>query len=367
MINKADAADPLVLARLRAARAALGRGLAPRTGEGIAEALRARRGRAAAARRRVHGAAALRARRPDQPAPPAGRDRLDGAHRPTAPSSPAAPTPTWPASWRRTPSSRSPAGASRVLSPAPDPRRAMRVEVTSGVRTLCAVRYSGGVAGRAALVGSASTSRAAGDPARSAPAYPGASGSPLTPRRGPGRSPAPASRVVVIGDSWSAGLGLDRPARLLAVAARRPRPRRRVLRLRVRRARQRLRRGSPSPTGRRTRCVGAPTWSWSRADSTTATSPTPRSAPASPGWCASLARPTAVVVVGPASAPARAAGSRTSTPSWPSSPAVRRRLRLAPSTSTWPTSATGCTSPSAGHRAFGDYVDSRLSGLAQPS
>ena len=39
VINKADAADPMVLARLRAARAALGRGRRAKTGEGIAEAL----------------------------------------------------------------------------------------------------------------------------------------------------------------------------------------------------------------------------------------------------------------------------------------------------------------------------------------
>ena len=39
------------------------------------------RGRAAPAGRGVQGAAALRARRPDQPAAPARRDRLDGAHR----------------------------------------------------------------------------------------------------------------------------------------------------------------------------------------------------------------------------------------------------------------------------------------------
>ena len=74
------------------------------TGEGIARGARDHRVRAAAPRRGVRGAAALRARRPDQPAPPARRDRLAGAHRRRAPSSPAGPTPTSPASWRRTPS-----------------------------------------------------------------------------------------------------------------------------------------------------------------------------------------------------------------------------------------------------------------------
>ena len=81
VINKADAADPLVLARLRAARAALGRRVSAKTGEGIAEALALVEGELPRPGRGVQGAAALRARRPDQPAAPARRDRLDGAHR----------------------------------------------------------------------------------------------------------------------------------------------------------------------------------------------------------------------------------------------------------------------------------------------
>ena len=75
-----------------------------KTGEGIAEALAVRRGRAAPAGRGVQGAAALRARRPDQPAPPARRDRLAGAHRRRHDRGRAAPTRTSPASSRRTPS-----------------------------------------------------------------------------------------------------------------------------------------------------------------------------------------------------------------------------------------------------------------------
>ena len=80
VINKADAADPLVLARLQRAEPH-SVVVSAKTGEGIADALAAGRGRAAPAGRRVQGAAALRARRPDQPAAPARRDRLDGAHR----------------------------------------------------------------------------------------------------------------------------------------------------------------------------------------------------------------------------------------------------------------------------------------------
>ena len=79
VINKADLADPMVIARLRQ-REPHSVVVSARTGEGIAEALADRRGRAAAARCRVHRAAALRARRPDRPAAPRGRDRLPGPH-----------------------------------------------------------------------------------------------------------------------------------------------------------------------------------------------------------------------------------------------------------------------------------------------
>ena len=80
VINKADTADPMVLARLRQ-REPHSVVVSAKTGEGIAGGDRGRRGRAAPAGRRVQGAAALRARRPDQPAAPARRDRVDGAHR----------------------------------------------------------------------------------------------------------------------------------------------------------------------------------------------------------------------------------------------------------------------------------------------
>ena len=80
VINKADAADPLVLARLRA-REPHSVVVSARTGEGIEDGAGRRRGRPAAPDRRVLRAAALRARRPHQPAAPGGRDRLAGAHR----------------------------------------------------------------------------------------------------------------------------------------------------------------------------------------------------------------------------------------------------------------------------------------------
>ena len=80
VINKADAADPMVLARLRQ-REPHSVVVSARTGEGIARGAGPDRGRAAAPGGGVPGAAALRARRPGQPDPPAGRDRLDGAHR----------------------------------------------------------------------------------------------------------------------------------------------------------------------------------------------------------------------------------------------------------------------------------------------
>ena len=80
VINKADAADPMVISRLRA-REPHSVVVSAKTGEGIDDALRTDRVRAAPAAGRVRRAAALRARRPGQPDPPGGRDRLDGAHR----------------------------------------------------------------------------------------------------------------------------------------------------------------------------------------------------------------------------------------------------------------------------------------------
>ena len=80
MINKADAADPLVLARLQRAEPH-SIVVSARTGQGIDALRELVEGELPRPGRRVHGAAALRARRPDQQAPPARRDRLDGAHR----------------------------------------------------------------------------------------------------------------------------------------------------------------------------------------------------------------------------------------------------------------------------------------------
>ena len=61
VINKADAADPMVIARLRQ-REPHSVVVSAKTGEGIAEALRAVESELPQAGRRVHGAAALRAR-----------------------------------------------------------------------------------------------------------------------------------------------------------------------------------------------------------------------------------------------------------------------------------------------------------------
>ena len=80
VINKADIADPLVLARLRQ-REPHSVVVSAQTGEGIAEALAASRGRPAPSRDRDHRAAALRARRPAQPRARERRGALPGAHR----------------------------------------------------------------------------------------------------------------------------------------------------------------------------------------------------------------------------------------------------------------------------------------------
>ena len=80
VINKADAADPMVLARLRQ-REPHSVVVSAKTGEGIAEALALVEGELPRPGVEFQRAAALRARRPGQPDPPAGRDRLDGAHR----------------------------------------------------------------------------------------------------------------------------------------------------------------------------------------------------------------------------------------------------------------------------------------------
>ena len=80
VINKADIADPLVIARLRQ-REPHSVVVSAKTGEGIAEALAADRGRPAATGGRGRGAAALRPRRPAQPGARQRRGDLGRAHR----------------------------------------------------------------------------------------------------------------------------------------------------------------------------------------------------------------------------------------------------------------------------------------------
>ena len=105
VINKADAADPLVVAQLLAARAARRR-RQRHTGEGIDELLAGDRGRPAAAGRRVRRPA-CRTRAATCSTRSTSRARSSRSTTPaTARSSAAAPTPTWPASSRRTPSDR---------------------------------------------------------------------------------------------------------------------------------------------------------------------------------------------------------------------------------------------------------------------
>ena len=79
VINKADAADPMVIARLRQ-REPHSVVVSAKTGEGIDAALKVVEDESPA-RRRVRGPGALRAGRPARPAPPRGRDRLARAHR----------------------------------------------------------------------------------------------------------------------------------------------------------------------------------------------------------------------------------------------------------------------------------------------
>ena len=112
VINKADAADPLVIGRLRA-REPHSVVVSAKTGEGIEEALADDRVRAAAAAGRVRRAAALRARRPGQPDPPGGRDRLAGAHRRRHA--------------RRRPGQRRPRGRADGVRPLTDPARGRTV------------------------------------------------------------------------------------------------------------------------------------------------------------------------------------------------------------------------------------------------
>ena len=80
VINKADAADPMVLARLQAARAALRGGLR-QDRRGHRGGAARRRGRPAPARGVVRGAAALRAGGPAEPDPRQRRGRVARAHR----------------------------------------------------------------------------------------------------------------------------------------------------------------------------------------------------------------------------------------------------------------------------------------------
>ena len=97
VINKADAADPMVISRLQAARAALRRGLR-QDRRGHRRRAARRRGRPAAPGRAVRRAAALRARRPAQPDPRQRRGRVHRAHRRRVRGCAVACTPTWPAS-----------------------------------------------------------------------------------------------------------------------------------------------------------------------------------------------------------------------------------------------------------------------------
>ena len=80
VINKADAADPMVIARLRQ-REPHSVVVSAKTGEGIAAALATVEAELPQPGRRVQRAAALRARRPHQPAAPDRRDRQPRAHR----------------------------------------------------------------------------------------------------------------------------------------------------------------------------------------------------------------------------------------------------------------------------------------------
>ena len=80
VINKADAADPIVISRLKSARAALGGGLR-QDRRGHRRRAAGGRGRPAAPGRAVRRAAALRAGRPAEPDPRQRRGRVRRAHR----------------------------------------------------------------------------------------------------------------------------------------------------------------------------------------------------------------------------------------------------------------------------------------------
>ena len=80
VINKADAADPMVVARLRQ-REPHSVVVSAQTGEGITEALAVIEAELPRPEVEFSAPGALRPRRPDQPAAPAGRDRVPRAHR----------------------------------------------------------------------------------------------------------------------------------------------------------------------------------------------------------------------------------------------------------------------------------------------
>ena len=123
--------------------------------------------------------------------------------------------------------------------------------------------------------------------------------------------------------------------------------------------------GSPSRTGPGQPSRTAPTWSWSRVGSTTGTTPTPRSAPASPGWSGSSVRrtwPAWSWSAPPAHRPGPS-GSRTSTRCSPSS---REQYGVGyVSTADLDLSYLGdeLHLTGSGHRAFGDAVARRIAAL----
>ncbi len=114
VINKADAADPMVLARLRQ-REPHSVVVSAKTGEGIADALAAVEDDLPAPGRGVRGAAALRARRPAQPDPHLRRGGAPRAHRRRHLRARSGARGRWPAS------------SSPTSPPPPDPSRPPRV------------------------------------------------------------------------------------------------------------------------------------------------------------------------------------------------------------------------------------------------
>ena len=171
------------------------------------------------------------------------------------------------------------------------------------------------------------------------------------------------SPVLVIGDSWSVGLGQDDLGRSWAGRLPGRGARRRLLRVRVQRPREHAADASPSHDRAPTALALRPALVVVEGGLNDYDQPAAAIDRGFRDLMADLAGHP-VVVVGPADAPpAPRAVPRVDAPARRGSRRSTASPTSARATSTSPTWTTGCTSPTDGHRDFGDAVAERIADL----